>query len=172
MFKEDLSFHETDDAFLVTATGCDGSTSLCVFESHVFFRNEGRHVHELTFVPSANDSAADLAQIAFNQTRRLLSPAMPRLGNDRAHRGASEPATPAAAPRSSAQSPFHRLWLDKRFAEALWGIQDWTTSSRLREALALVTRYRADPAEAAFISKLLGRGDSAALSTEPYGFSV
>jgi hypothetical protein len=167
MCSEVLSFHETEGAFLVTAASCDLDRGLCVFESHVFLRKEGRHVHELNFVPSAPESTADLVLAGFVQTRRLLSACMPAT---EAACVRVQAAAPLASPRSSSQHPFHRLWLDRRFAEVFWEIQDWTMSPRLRSMLAGITRYCADPAEAALISRIFNQDDSEAVAAGPYGF--
>lgn len=40
----------------------------------------------------------------------------------------------------------------------MWEIQDWTISTTLREALAQITRYRTDSAEAELLGRIFAKG--------------
>jgi hypothetical protein len=125
-------------------------------ESHVFLPDSELHLHEIGRGRASGEEASSTV-CALRETHALLAA---RLAEERKNlRG---PAALAYQSRFLAEHPFFRFRLEGRFRNALWEMQDWTTSPALRALLAQVTGYRSDLREAELLARIFAGAASAA----------
>lgn len=157
---EEIIYEQTDEVpgqgalLFVTAVIHDEARGRVTRESHVFLPRENRHLHEISFSPRGRLSEAALLAGCVRATHRLFAAQLARAGNERASGGEEL----SYATRRLEAHPFHDFRLRQQFLDEMWEIQDWTVSPGLREALARVTRYRADSAEAELLGRIFARG--------------
>jgi hypothetical protein len=138
--------------FFVTVILRDEARGRMTRESHVFLPSEKRHLHEIEDAPLTRAVAGPAAGLA--STHGLLARHLVRTGNERATGGEGL----SYVTHRLAAHPFHGFRLRNEFADALWEIQDWSLSPGLRAALAGVTRYRFDSAEAELLGRIFAAG--------------
>jgi hypothetical protein len=157
---EEIIYERSDAApgqgplLFVTVVLRDEARDRVTRESHVFLPRENRHLHELEFAPRRRADRAAVLAGCIRATHRLFADQLVRAGNERASGGEGL----SYATRRLDAHPFHDFRLRRQFLDEMWEIQDWTISPGLRDALARVTRYRADSAEAELLGRIFAAG--------------
>ncbi len=160
----DILYEQADEVpgfgavLFVTAVTTDVKRGRVVRESHVFVPRENLHRHDIVCGAATRDDAAVALADGVRATHGLFAALVGARGQDQ-ERAARHGL--AYATRRLDEHPFHDFRLRNLFRDQLWEIQDWTVTPALREALAQVTRYRAEPDEAALLSRIFA-GDLAA----------
>ena len=157
--SEEIIYEQADHVpdhgqlFFITVVQHDAERKRDVYESRVFIPQQNLHLHELKLSPRDRCDEKALLATGIEATHRLFADQLARDGNEHAlgQQGFSY------ATRRVAAHPFYGFQLRNQFRNQMWEIQDWTISPTLRNALAQITRYRTDSAEAELLGRIFAK---------------
>ncbi len=135
----------------VTVAVADQRRQLVIQESHVFLPQNDTYLHKINYFSNSSHDFGAVIVSGIRATHRLHTEYMASRAADR--HPIFDPLTSLDADALEAH-PFHRFRLENKFIEQMWEIQEWTASRELRQALAQVTRYKTDHAEAELIHRI------------------
>jgi hypothetical protein len=135
----------------ITVVVRDERRRLTTQECHVFLPKEEIHLHKINYINDSGDDPALVTAGALRETHRLYAQHIISKGNPDC---LTVDRSVCIDAETMQESPFYRFRLANQFSEAMWEIQAWTASSELRQTLSKLVRYKADPAEATWMSGL------------------
>ncbi|EIP99008.1 hypothetical protein OpiT1DRAFT_03511 [Opitutaceae bacterium TAV1] len=144
--------------FFITVLAIDDLRAQVTQENHVFLPGEEKYLHQITWPTFSHENVATITARAIRDTHRLFIDHLAARASQACDRWHPAPSLSCEVRRLSSH-PFHRLKLENRFLHQMWEIQEWTVSRELREALAQVTRYKADSAEAELLGRIFAGND-------------